>query len=122
MTTRGLMVVVANGAYTGLGLTVAPRARLDDGRFDVRVFRHFSKVELLRHMASIMFGRRAYVPHVSTHRATYARLVGRQPLPCRADSQDLGMTPLECRVLTQQLKVVVGPDYSDGRPAPPQPD
>lgn len=121
VTTRGLMVVVANGAYTGLGLTVAPDARLDDGRFDVRVFRHFSKFELLRHMTSIMFGRRAYVPHVSTYRAAHVRIVGHRPLPCRADSQDLGTTPLECRVLTRQLKMVVGPDYSDGRPAPPEP-
>jgi diacylglycerol kinase (ATP) len=115
--TRGLMVVVANGAYAGAGMTIAPDARLDDSRFDVRVFRHFSKFELLRHLASIMFGRRAYVPHVETHRSAFVRIVGRWPLPCRADSHDLGTTPLECRVLPRALKVVVGPDFVDGRPA-----
>jgi diacylglycerol kinase (ATP) len=115
------MVVVANGSYTGAGMTVAPDARLDDGRFDVRVFRHFSKFELLRHLASIMFGRRAYVPHVATYRGAVVRVVGHRPLPCRADAQDLGTTPLECRVLARQLKVIVGPDYSDGRHAPPAP-
>jgi diacylglycerol kinase (ATP) len=47
--TRALMVVIANGPYTGAGMTVAPDAQIDDGRFDVRVFRGFSKPELLRH-------------------------------------------------------------------------
>ena len=113
--TRSLMVTVSNGAYTGVGMTVAPMARLNDGRLDVRVFRHFSKFELLRHLASIMFGRRSYTPHVSTYRSAFVRVDGRRPLPCRADAQDLGTTPLECRVRPASLQVVVGPGYADGR-------
>jgi len=113
--TRGLMTTVSNGAYTGVGMTVAPDARLDDGRFDVRVFRHFSKLELLRHLASIMFGRRGYSPHVSTYRSNFVRISARSALPCRADSYDLGETPLECQVKPASLKVIVGPEYVDGR-------
>ncbi|MEO8625917.1 MAG: diacylglycerol kinase family protein [Candidatus Limnocylindrales bacterium] len=113
--TRGLMAVVANGPYAGPGMTLAPEARLNDGLFDVRVFEHFSKPELLRHLVSIMFGRRAYVPRVSTYRAAEVRITGRRPLPCRADSIDLGMTPLVCRVRARTLKVLVGPAFSDGR-------
>lgn len=112
---RSLMVTVSNGAYTGVGMTVAPMARLNDGRLDVRVFRHFSKFELLRHLASIMFGRRRFTPDVSTYRSAYVRIDGRRPLPCRADAQDLGTTPLECRVRPASLQVVVGPDFVDGR-------
>ena len=113
--TRGLMVTVSNGAYTGMGMTVAPMARLNDGRFDIRVFRHFSKFELLRHMASIMFGRRGFTPHVSTYRSAYVRVDGHRLLPCRADAHDLGTTPLECRVRPASLRVVVGPEFVDGR-------
>jgi YegS/Rv2252/BmrU family lipid kinase len=109
--TRGLMVVVANGPYAGPGMTLAPDAQLDDGQFDVRVFRHFSKVELLRHLASIMFGRRAYVPRVSTYRAAQVRITGHRQLPCRADSVDMGYTPIECRVRAKTLKVLVGPEF-----------
>ena len=114
--TRALMAVVANGPYAGAALTVAPDAQLEDGQFDVRVFRHFSKLELLRHLASIMFGRRAYVPRVSTYRAAEVRITGHRPLPCRADSLDLGVTPLECRVQARALKVVVGPDFGAAAP------
>jgi diacylglycerol kinase (ATP) len=104
--TRALMAVIANGPYTGLGMTVAPDARIDDGCFDVRVFRGFSKFELLRHLAGIAFGRWRYAPHVSTFRAATARVTSAHPLPTRADSHDLGTTPLEVRVHHAILRVV----------------
>lgn len=105
--TRALMVSVANGPYTGLAMTVAPDARLDDGKFDVLVFRHFSKIELFRHLGSITFGRRGYSPHVTTKRSSSVRIESSRPLPARADSQELGYTPLVCRVRPAALRVVV---------------
>ena len=113
--TRALMVTISNGAYMGVAMTVAPDARLDDGRFDVRVFRHFSKVELLRNLASIAFGRRRYVPHVTTYRSARVLVTSHSKLPIRADSHDLGTTPLECRCRHAALRVIVGPDFADGR-------
>jgi diacylglycerol kinase family enzyme len=111
---RALVVTVANGPYTGAGMTVAPDARVDDGRFDVTVFEHFSKWELIRHLASIAFGRRRYVPQVSTYRSTFARISSVSPLPARADSRDLGTTPVEFKVLPAALPVIV-PVRGDGR-------
>jgi diacylglycerol kinase (ATP) len=114
-TTHALMVTISNGAYMGVAMTVAPDARLDDGRFDVRVFRHFSKFELLRHLASIAFGRHRYSPHVATYRSARVRITSTRSLPTRADSHDLGTTPLECKVRHGALCVIVGPDFADGR-------
>jgi diacylglycerol kinase (ATP) len=111
--TRALMVAVANGPYTGAGMTIAPDAALDDGLFDVRVFRGFSKLELLRHLASIAFGRRRYAPHISTYRSARVSVTGARPLPCRADSRDLGTTPIEFRILSGALRVVAPPGGSD---------
>jgi diacylglycerol kinase (ATP) len=108
--TRALTVTVSNGPYTGTGMTVAPDARLDDGCLDIRVFEHFSKWELIRHFASIAFGRRRYVPHISTYRSGFARISSRHPLPARADSRDLGTTPVEFRILPGALRVIVPPD------------
>jgi len=106
---RALMVTVGNGPYMGLGMTVAPAARLDDVRFDVRVFRHFSKFELLRHLGSIAFGRRRYSPHIYSERSTTVHIEGARPLPVRADSHDIGMTPLDAQVKRAALKVIVPP-------------
>jgi diacylglycerol kinase (ATP) len=105
--TRALMVAIANGPYTGAGMTVAPDARLNDGHFDVRVFRGFSKWELLRHLASIAFGRRGYAPRISTYRSTRVRVSSSRPLPARADRRDLGTTPVDLVVRPRALRVLV---------------
>lgn len=113
--TRALMVTVSNGPYTGAGFTVAPHARLDDGLFDVTVFRHFSKLDLIRHFASIAFGRRAYSPHVRTYRSSRVRIEGARPLPARADSRVLGGTPVEFEVRHHAL-AVYAPAPATGAP------
>jgi len=115
VTTRALMVTISNGAYMGVAMTVAPGARLDDGRFDVRVFRRFSKLELIRHLASIAFGHRRYSPNVSTYRSARVRVTSHRPLPIRADSHDLGTTPLECVSQHAALRMIVGPEFAEGQ-------
>jgi len=56
--TDALMVAVANAPFTGAGLALAPDARLDDGRFDICVYRRFSRLGLLVHLGTIAAGRR----------------------------------------------------------------
>ena len=112
--TRALLVVVANGPFMGAGFTVAPEASLDDGLFDVRVFLHYSKREHVLHFASIAFGRRAYAPHTLTERAARVRITSRTPLPARADSQDLGTTPVTFESRPGCLRVIApGPSAAE---------
>ena len=103
--TRALMVSASNGPYLGAGFTVAPDAQPDDGLLDVCVFRHFSKLDLFRHFLSITMGRRAYSPHVRTYRSARVRISSHRPLPARADSRDLGTTPVDFEVRRQVLAV-----------------
>jgi diacylglycerol kinase family enzyme len=107
ITTRALAVTISNGPYTGLGFTVAPNARLDDGLFDVCVFSRFSRTELIRHFRSIAFGRRQYSPKVRSFRSARVQIDGVHPLPCRADAEDLGMTPVTYQVRPSALNVIV---------------
>src|SRR5215218_5614154 len=72
---RAMMVSIANGPYVGAALTVAPDARLDDHRFDVEVFTRFGKLELLRHLMSIAWGRRSYNPKVQHFRAKTVEVI-----------------------------------------------
>ena len=117
---RALMVTVSNGPFTGAGMTVAPGARLDDGLFDVRVFRRFSKWQLIRHLASIAFGRRRYAPEVSTYRSARVVVTSVHPLPRRADSHDLGTTPIDFEVRPAVLRVIVPPPRDGQSGAAPE--
>lgn len=111
--TRALIVTVANGAYTGMGFTIAPTADLGDGLFDISVFRRFSRTGLLLHFAKNAFGRRSYSPKVEYHRSRAVHISSVHPLPCRADSFDLGTTPVTYVCQHAALKVIA--------PAPPEP-
>ncbi len=115
-TSRALMVSVANGPYTGIGFTVAPNAALGDGLFDVRVFRRFSRVELILHLGSIAFGRRRFSPRVDTFRTRRVTIRAVSQLPARADAYALGTTPITFECLPGALRVIAP------RPADTQPD
>ena len=112
LTTRALAVGVANGPYSGLAFTVAPDATIDDGKFDVVIFSRFSRTELIRHFASIAFGRRRYSAKTATYRSSWVRIEGVHPLPCRADGHDLGFTPVEYMVRPGALRVVAPRQYT----------
>ena len=114
VTTRALAVSVANGPYAGLAFTVAPGARLDDGRLDVRVFRGLGKWQLLRHFASIAAGRRAIEPRIDTYRSATVRITAVRPLPVRPDDEPPLTTPVSFRVLPGALRVVVPPGSAHG--------
>jgi diacylglycerol kinase (ATP) len=104
--TRALVTSISNGPFAGLGFTVAPNARLDDGLLDVRVFERFSRWELVRHFWSIAAGRRRYEPRVRTLRSGTVRLRGASPLRVRADGEEVGTTPVELRVRPRALRVI----------------
>jgi YegS/Rv2252/BmrU family lipid kinase len=104
--TRALVTSISNGPFAGLGFTVAPGARLDDGLLDVRVFERFSRLELLRHFWSIAAGRRRYEPRVVTHRSGAIRLRSASPLTVRADGEPAGTTPVDIRVRPRALRVI----------------
>ena len=103
--TRAFVVTINNGPYGGLGFSFAPDALMDDGLFDVRIFSHYSKRELLLHFWSIAFGRRAYAPRVETVRAS-SIVVESRGRPWRADGWTGGKTPASFAIRPRALRVV----------------
>lgn len=107
---RAMMVTVANGPYLGAALTLAPDAQLDDHQFDVQVFTHFGRFELVRHLLSISGGRRVYNPKVLTFRARTVEIMPPRPMMAHADSNPLGTTPARFDIVPAALSVIVGGD------------
>ncbi len=112
-----MMVTIANGPYLGAALTLAPDAKLDDRRFDVRVFTRFSKFELIRHLISITGGRRSYDPKILTRRARVVEVLPNHPMMAHADSRPLGSTPARFELLPAAISILVGPGDATGGPA-----
>jgi diacylglycerol kinase (ATP) len=122
---RALVVLVANGPYWGYNVPLAPDAKVDDGYFDVVVFRHFGKWQFTKHVLAALFNRGkdpdpdnphgrnrpVYHPDILTYRARRVRVFmrGKRPWPVHADAQPRGHTPASVRVLPGVLRVITGP-------------
>jgi diacylglycerol kinase (ATP) len=110
----GYAVVIANSAYFGAGMKVAPMAELDDGVLDVLIMRHAPKLAFLRVLLQIRSGSHVGLPQVSHVRAAEVTLTVDRDLPAGADGDTLPCaaplpagTPLRIRALPGSLRVLV---------------
>jgi diacylglycerol kinase family enzyme len=109
----GYAAVVANCAYFGAGLKVAPAAEIDDGQLDLVIMRHGPRIAFLRALARAGDGGHVTLPQVSVHRCTEITItVGRQT-EAAADGEGLpgasplaAGVPLRVRVLPGALRVL----------------
>ena len=122
---RALMVLVANGPYWGYSVPLAPNAKIDDGKFDVVVFRNFSKFSLAKHVIGSLLRRDAkrdpkdpdskkslpYHPNIRTYRARRVRIMRRshKAWPVHADAKPRGHTPALIEMVPGALRVITGP-------------
>ena len=88
-------IVVANSAYYGKGMKIAPDARIDDGVLDVVVIEAASRLELLRSLPTVYDGSHVHRPEVTVHRGKRVELRGdaRTPIPLGGDGERLGALP-----------------------------
>lgn len=100
------MLIVANARYYGSGFTVAPDAVLDDGLFNIRIFRNFSKRELLKHFWSISRRRYAHSAKIDTFCAAEIQITSKAETPFHVDGYAVGQLPLRLRSWRRALKVI----------------
>jgi diacylglycerol kinase (ATP) len=114
---KALVVLVANGPYWGYSVPLAPDAKIDDHKFDVVVFRNFSKTDFIRHLIAALLHRdyqpeqNPYHHHPKLRTFTARRVqiyVSRRPWPVHADAQPRGTTPARIEVVPGALKVISG--------------
>ncbi len=120
---KALVVLVANGPYWGYSLPLAPNARVDDRRFDVVVFRNFSKTDFIRHVLVALFHRGqtrdrrgaelafTHHPKLRLYKAKRVQVLthGRRgPWPVHADSIPRGHTPALIELVPSALNVITG--------------
>ncbi|WP_295657208.1 diacylglycerol kinase family protein [uncultured Nocardioides sp.] len=88
-------VVVANSAYYGKGMRIAPDADVDDGLLDVVVIEAASRVALVRALPSVYDGSHVLRPEVTVLRGRRVEVsaAGRDPVPVGADGEPLGALP-----------------------------
>lgn len=90
---RVVTLAIANGRFTGRALEAAPGARIDDGYLDVTCYLGFGPIEMLKQLVKVALGLGSGTASV-TYRARRVGARSHHPLPVRADSIDVGTTPI----------------------------
>lgn len=88
-------VVVANSAYYGKGMKIAPAAAVDDGLLDVVVIEAASRIDLVRSLPKVYDGGHVALPEVTVLTARRVELHGssRGGIAVGADGEPLGDLP-----------------------------
>jgi diacylglycerol kinase (ATP) len=110
----GYAAVIANSAYFGAGMMVAPPARIDDGVLYLVLMRHGPKVAFVRALTKIKDGTHTSLREVSLERDREVTLTVDRAMPVAADGETLPCaaplkagTPLRIRALPGALSVIV---------------
>jgi len=104
---RVLWVEVCNIPLYAMFFTIAPTARLDDGLFDVYMFKGYSGLGMIGHLLRILAGHHRTSPIVSWAQARVVTIEGRHPFVVQVDGEPLGTTPMTIRVLPKALNVLL---------------
>ncbi len=86
-------VVVANSAYYGKGMRVAPAAAVDDGLLDVVVVGAASRLALMRALPTIYDGSHVDRPEVTVVRGRRVELTADPAAPVGGDGEPIGRLP-----------------------------
>ncbi len=110
-------VFVQNARMYGGSSPMAPKAKIDDGRFDVILVKKSGRIASLRFFLSISSGshvRLAYVEYLRTHTVTIRASGVSHAWPVQSDGDCVAKLPVKLTILPKSLHVLVP------RSTPPQ--
>ncbi|MGH2418032.1 MAG: diacylglycerol/lipid kinase family protein [Candidatus Limnocylindria bacterium] len=105
-----LLVAIANGAYYGGGMRIAPDARPDDGFLDVCVVGDISRITAIRQLPNLYRGTHVRHAQVSMHRGRSIEVDGDGATRVHLDGEPFGSLPLRVSLVPGALRVATPPD------------
>jgi len=97
--------VVANGAYYGGGMKIAPSADPGDGRLDLVVLGNLGRLELLRWLPTVYRGAHLRHPEVIARAARRVTIRAATPLPMHVDGEAVAATPVTLSIAPGALRL-----------------
>ncbi len=104
---RVLSIVVANGAYFGGGMHVAPLASLDDGLLDIVIVGDFGKIELLKTFPRVYKGTHLSHPKIRLEKKTKISIRSDKKFLLHADGELLGEGPVSFSLIPAALNLAI---------------
>ena len=102
---EGILLAITNARQYGTGATINPAGKLDDGKFEVLVFKNFDVIEIFKTLQEDTELDPDFVEFISTSRA---RVHCQQPVPFQIDGEYYGeVQDLNISILHKHIRIAV---------------
>ncbi len=105
--TRAILITISNGPYMGASLPIAPKAKLNDHRLTITLFK-MSKWELFNYFYKLIRTKQRYSHKVVTYQAKEVEILTKIKRTVHADARIFGQTPVKFTILPNALNVITG--------------
>jgi len=110
---EGSFVLVGNGRLYGGPFPFFKHAIIDDGLFDVVVFKRLGYLEIVKCLQDVVFSSDIKVPEIEYFQTRRLRITSEQNVPLELDGELAGNCPVDFRIRGKALRVLApGPSPS----------
>jgi len=106
-TDEGSFVLVGNGRFYGGPFPFFKRAVIDDGLFDVLVFKRLGYLEIIKYLQNVIFTSEITLPEVEYFQTRRLCVTSDQDVPVEVDGELIGNCPVEFQIRARGLSVLV---------------
>ena len=104
---EGSFVLIGNGRLYGGPFPFFKHAVIDDGLFDVVVFKRLGYLEIIKYLQDVIFSSEIRTPEVEYFQTRRLRVESDEPVPVEVDGELVGNCPVEFTVRERSLCVLV---------------
>jgi YegS/Rv2252/BmrU family lipid kinase len=106
---EGSFVLVGNGRLYGGPFPFFKHASIDDGVFDVVVFKRLGYLEIIKYLQDVVFSSEIKVPEVEYFQTCKLRIACEQDVPVELDGELAGNCPVDFQIGEKALGVLAPP-------------
>jgi diacylglycerol kinase (ATP) len=103
---EGSFVLVGNGRLYGGPFPFFKQAVINDGLFDVVVFKRLGYLEIIRYLQDVVFSADIQVPEIEYFQTRQLRITSEQDVPLELDGELAGNCPVDFRIRKRALRVL----------------
>ena len=105
-TNEGSFVLIGNGRLYGGPFPFFKHASIDDGLFDVVVFKRLGYLEIIKYLQDVVFSSDIHVPEIEYFQTRRLRITSEQDVPVELDGELAGNCPVEFQIQKKALQVL----------------
>lgn len=105
VTEEGSFVLIGNGRLYGGPFPFFKQAVIDDGLFDVLIFKRLNYLEIIRYMQDVILRSKITSPKVEYFQTTALRVTSESSVPVEVDGELIGTCPVEFTIRPGGLHV-----------------